>query len=47
MVNAGGHDVALDPDGWTIRTADGSLSAHAEHTVAVTESGPRILTQRA
>jgi methionyl aminopeptidase len=44
MVNAGSHDVTVDADGWTIRTADGSLSAHAEHTVAVTESGPRILT---
>jgi len=46
MVNAGGYDITLDPDGWTIRTADGTLSAHAEHTVAVTEGGPRILTQR-
>jgi methionyl aminopeptidase len=46
MVNAGGYDITLDADGWTIRTADGSLSAHAEHTVAVTEAGPRILTQR-
>jgi methionyl aminopeptidase len=47
MVNAGGHDVTLDADGWTIRTADGTLSAHAEHTVAITADGPRILTQRA
>ena len=45
MVNVGGFDVTVDADGWTIRTADGSLSAHAEHTVAVTENGPRILTQ--
>ncbi len=45
MVNAGGFEVTVDADGWTIRTADGSLSAHAEHTVAVTEDGPRILTQ--
>lgn len=45
MVNAGGVDVTVDADGWTIRTADGSLSAHAEHTVAITENGPRILTQ--
>ena len=45
MVNAGGSDVTVDADGWTIRTADGSLSAHAEHTVAVTADGPRILTQ--
>ncbi len=46
MVNAGGLDVSVDPDGWTIRTADRSLSAHAEHTVAITDSGPRILTLR-
>jgi methionyl aminopeptidase len=45
MVNIGGFDVTVDPDGWTIRTVDGSLSAHAEHTVAITEKGPRILTQ--
>jgi methionyl aminopeptidase len=45
MVNVGGFDVSVDPDGWTIRTADGTLSAHAEHTVAVTANGPRILTQ--
>jgi methionyl aminopeptidase len=47
MVNAGGPDVVLDPDGWTVRSADGTLSAHAEHTVAVTAGGPRILTRRA
>ena len=45
MVNVGGFEITVDPDGWTIRTADGSLSAHAEHTIAVTENGPRILTQ--
>jgi methionyl aminopeptidase len=44
MVNAGGHDVVMAPDGWTISTKDGSLSAHFEHTVAVTSAGPRILT---
>ena len=33
-----------DADGWTLRTADGSRAAHAEHTIAVTEDGPRILT---
>jgi methionyl aminopeptidase len=33
-------------DGWTIRTADSSLSAHFEHTVAITADGPRILTPR-
>ena len=44
MVNAGGHEVILGADGWTITTQDGSLSAHCEHTVAVTAAGPRILT---
>ena len=44
MINAGGADVVIAEDRWSISTADGSLSAHFEHTVAVTESGPRILT---
>ncbi len=44
MVNAGEHDVLLGDDGWTITSRDGSLSAHWEHTVAVTADGPRILT---
>ena len=44
MINAGGPDVRQDGDGWTIRTTDGSLSAHFEHTVAVTEDGQWILT---
>jgi methionyl aminopeptidase len=44
MINAGGADVVMAEDRWSISTADGSLSAHFEHTVAVTESGPRILT---
>ena len=44
MVNVGTIHTRADPDGWTIRTADGSLSAHYEHTVAVTETGPEILT---
>jgi methionyl aminopeptidase len=43
MVNAGGHGVRLDADGWTARTADGSLSAHFEYSVAVTANGPRVL----
>jgi methionyl aminopeptidase len=43
MVNAGGHDVRMDADGWTARTADGSLSAHFEYSVAVTDRGPRVL----
>jgi methionyl aminopeptidase len=46
MITAGSAEVVLDPDGWTIRTADGSLSAHFEHTVAITDAGPRILTPR-
>jgi methionyl aminopeptidase len=42
---AGGQDsYRVDPDGWTLRSGDGSRAAHAEHTVAITEDGPRILT---
>lgn len=44
MVNAGGHKVKVLPDGWTVLTADGSLSAHFEHTVAITADGPQIMT---
>jgi methionyl aminopeptidase len=44
MVNAGAPEISLLDDGWTAVTADGSLSAHFEHTVAVTENGPEILT---
>ena len=44
MINAGGHQVKFDADKWTVRTIDGSLSAHFEHTVAITATGPRILT---
>jgi methionyl aminopeptidase len=47
MITAGGHEVVVRPDQWTIATADGSLSAHFEHTVAVTREGPRILTAAA
>lgn len=43
MVNAGSNAVEVDPDGWTARTKDGSLSAHFEYSVAVTPQGPRIL----
>ena len=43
MVNAGGASVSVDKDGWTARTADGSLSAHFEYSVAVTDTGARIL----
>ncbi len=44
MLTLGGHEVAVRPDGWTVVTADGSLAAHFEHTIAVTENGPEILT---
>jgi methionyl aminopeptidase len=44
MVNAGGAAVDALPDGWTVVTRDGSLSAHFEHTVAVTADGPLVLT---
>ncbi|MFD0409198.1 type I methionyl aminopeptidase [Kitasatospora sp. NPDC127116] len=45
MLLAGGRDDhRTDPDGWTLRTVDGSRAAHVEHTVAITEDGPRILT---
>jgi methionyl aminopeptidase len=44
MINAGGPDVYLHDDEWSISTMDGSLSAHFEHTVAVTDDGPKILT---
>lgn len=45
MINCGGYAVNVLQDGWTAVTADGSLSAHFEHTVAVTEHGPEILTR--
>lgn len=44
MITAGGVDIVVDDDQWSVYTADGSLSAHFEHTLAVTEAGPRILT---
>ncbi|GAB4320652.1 MAG: type I methionyl aminopeptidase [Candidatus Zixiibacteriota bacterium] len=44
MVNIGGPAITFDADKWTVRTADGSLSAHFEHTVAITSNGPDILT---
>jgi methionyl aminopeptidase len=46
MITAGGPDVYLHDDDWSVSTADGSLAAHFEHTVAVTAEGPRILTRR-
>ncbi len=46
MLNLGGEETRLLADGWTVVTADGSLSAHFEHTIAVTEDGPEVLTAR-
>jgi methionyl aminopeptidase len=46
MVNIGTADVRTLDDGWTAVTVDGKLSAHFEHTIAITESGPEILTER-
>ncbi|WP_454163138.1 type I methionyl aminopeptidase [Gordonia iterans] len=42
---AGTDRIVVDSDGWTLRSADGSRAAHSEHTVAVTEHGPRVLTR--
>jgi methionyl aminopeptidase len=44
MITAGGPEVVMHADEWSISSADGSLSAHFEHTVGVTEEGPRVLT---
>jgi methionyl aminopeptidase len=44
MVNMGSGEVTMDPDGWTVRTRDHQPSAHFEHTVAVGENGPIVLT---
>jgi methionyl aminopeptidase len=40
----GTNRLTIDPDGWTLRSADGSNTAHSEHTIAITEDGPRVLT---
>lgn len=45
MINEGTHAIRNMPDGWTVKTRDGKLSAHFEHTVAITADGPKILTQ--
>lgn len=45
MVNAGRYRVKILPDGWTVITEDGSLSAHFEHSVAITDNGPEILSR--
>lgn len=46
MINAGKHHTRLKPDGWTVETRDGRLSAQWEHTVAVTATGVEVLTAR-
>lgn len=43
---AGTDEIVMDPDGWTIRSDDGSRGAHSEHTIAITEDGPLVLTAR-
>ncbi len=45
MVNEGGCEVRILSDGWTVVTKDGKVSAHFEHTVAITENGPEVLTK--
>ncbi|MFB6364810.1 type I methionyl aminopeptidase [Paenibacillus elgii] len=47
MINAGTHHMYVEADGWTARTADGRLSAQYEHTIAITEDGPLLLTDQA
>lgn len=46
MITAGKYDVYIDSDRWTVKTVDGSLAAHVEDTVVITNSGPRILTRK-
>jgi len=45
MINEKSHDVIVLDDQWTVITSDGGLSAHFEHTVAITDKGPEILTR--
>jgi methionyl aminopeptidase len=45
MINMGKKEVKTDSDGWTIRTIDGEVSAHFEHTIAITSDGPKILSK--
>ncbi|MCH5670372.1 type I methionyl aminopeptidase [Streptomyces gilvus] len=47
LIGGGKDDWHTAPDGWTLRTNDGSRAAHVEHTVAIMDAGPRILTERA
>jgi methionyl aminopeptidase len=44
IISAGSCHSTLQPDRWTVRTADGSLSAHHEHTIVITKSAPILLT---
>lgn len=44
MINEGSYDVSVMPDGWTIKTVDGKLSAHYENTIVITEGEPELLT---
>ena len=44
MVNAGGAGIVVMPDGWTVKTADGKLSAHYENTILITDGEPELLT---
>jgi methionyl aminopeptidase len=45
MVNQGSSESVIEDDGWTAVTKDGSLSAHFEHSVAITENGPMVLSR--
>ncbi len=45
MINLGTHEVDVLPDGWTVVTRDGKLSSHWEHTIAVTDDGPKVLSR--
>jgi len=45
MINEKSYEVKVLEDGWTVVTCDGGLSAHFEHTVAITDNGPEILTR--
>jgi methionyl aminopeptidase len=47
MFNLGTWQTLVDPDGWTVRTADGAVSAHFEHTVAITREGVKVMTMAA
>jgi len=44
MINAGSKEIFTESDGWTVKTKDGSTSAHFEHTIAITKNGPKILS---